>query len=57
MATADLPTHQLQAVAFHLMSRCAEQTEAFNDCVKNSPKPSSACVEEYKALSACSKAL
>lgn len=52
----ELPTHQLQAIAFHMYSKCGEQTEAFQECMKNSTKPT-VCVAEYKALSACAKEL
>lgn len=54
---AELPVHQMQAIAFHMMSKCADETEAFQECVKTATKPSQQCTEQYKALSACAKAL
>jgi hypothetical protein len=53
----ELPHNQLQAIAFHLYSKCSDQTEAFQECVKTSAKPSQECTEQYKAISACAKEL
>lgn len=53
----ELPTHQLQAIAFHLYSKCNEQTDAFQECIKSATKPSQQCQAEYKALSSCAKEL
>lgn len=54
---ADVPHSELQAIAFHLYNKCSAETDAFNDCVKSSAKPSQECKEQYSALSACAKAL
>lgn len=48
---------ELQAVAFHMYSKCAEQTAAFEQCYTTSDKPSTKCAEEYKATAECAKAL
>jgi hypothetical protein len=53
----ELPTHQLQAIAFHLYSKCSEQTDAFQECIKSATKPSQQCKAEYQALSSCAKEL
>lgn len=53
----ELPHHQLQAIAFHMYNKCSEQTEAFQECMKTSAKPSQQCTEQYQALSACAKEL
>eukprot|EP00878_Enallax_costatus_P001677 GHUV01001831.1.p1 GENE.GHUV01001831.1~~GHUV01001831.1.p1 ORF type:complete len:102 (+),score=12.90 GHUV01001831.1:185-490(+) len=48
---------QLQAVAFHMFSKCGEQTQAFEQCYSSSAKPTSECAEEYKATVACAQNL
>lgn len=53
----ELPTHQMQAIAFHLYTKCSEQTDAFQECIKSANKPSQQCAAEYKALSSCAKEL
>jgi hypothetical protein len=53
----ELATHEKQAIAFHLMQKCEEQTQAFQDCMKTSAKPSQQCKEEYVALQSCAKNL
>ncbi|KAF8059152.1 NADH dehydrogenase [ubiquinone] 1 alpha subcomplex subunit 8-B [Scenedesmus sp. PABB004] len=46
----------LQAVAFHMLSKCAEQTAAFEECYANNASASK-CAEEFKAVAACAKDL
>lgn len=53
----ELPHHQLQAIAFHMYSRCSAETDAFQECMKTATKPSQQCTEQYQALSACTKSL
>lgn len=53
---ADLKTNDLQAIAFHLFTRCKEQRSAFDECMESADK-SSKCKEQYKALSDCAATL
>lgn len=53
----NLKTSSLQAVAFHMFTKCADQSEAFQSCYSSSDKPGSKCAEEYKALTACATAV
>ncbi len=53
----ELPIHEKQAIAFHLMQKCADETEAFQNCMKTSAKPSQQCKAEYTALQTCAKKL
>jgi hypothetical protein len=57
MAAELPPHHELQAVAFHMYHKCADQSEAFNSCVKSSNRPSKECQEQYAALASCTKEL
>lgn len=53
---ADLKTHDLQALAFHMFTRCKEQRAAFDECMDSADK-SSKCSEQYKALTSCTASL
>jgi len=60
LATPDLTfvgISACQAVAFHLFTKCRDQSDAFQSCYTSSDKPSSKCAEEYKALTACASAV
>jgi len=46
----------LQAVAFHLFTRCKDERVAFDECMDSAAK-SSQCAEQEKALAACAKSL
>lgn len=48
-----IKTTSLQAVAFHMFTKCGDQSETFQQCYQNSSKPASQCAEEYKALREC----
>lgn len=53
---ADLKTHDLQALAFHMFTQCKAERAAFDECMDGADK-SAACAEQYKALSSCATAL
>lgn len=53
---ADLKTHDLQALAFHMFTQCKAERAAFDECMDSADK-SSKCAEQYKALSACATTL
>ncbi|KAI8466499.1 MAG: hypothetical protein J3K34DRAFT_433601 [Monoraphidium minutum] len=55
-AMADLKTTDLQAIAFHLFTRCKTERAAFDECMDTENK-SSKCSEQYKALNACASSL
>lgn len=56
MSEALPSTPDLQAVAFHLFSRCADQRVAFDECMDKAAK-SKECEAEFKDLTACAKGL
>lgn len=47
----------VQAVAFHMFTKCKDESETFQMCYASSSKPAGQCAEEYKALSTCAGAL
>lgn len=53
---AELKTHDLQALAFHMFTRCQAERAAFDECMDSADK-SSKCAEQYKALSGCATTL
>lgn len=53
---AQLPTNELQAVAFHMFTRCQEQRKDFDECMDSADK-SSKCQDQFKALTACAQTL
>jgi hypothetical protein len=56
MSEALPSTPDLQAVAFHLFSRCSDQRTAFDECMDKASK-SKECESEFKDLTACAKGL
>jgi hypothetical protein len=54
--SAEFKIPELQAVAYHMFTRCKEERVAFDDCMDQASK-SSQCAEQQKALSACAKNL
>eukprot|EP00879_Flechtneria_rotunda_P001043 GHRR01001180.1.p1 GENE.GHRR01001180.1~~GHRR01001180.1.p1 ORF type:complete len:102 (+),score=22.90 GHRR01001180.1:75-380(+) len=48
---------ELQAIAFHMYTKCQDQTKAFEACYSSADKPASQCEEEYAAVTACAKNL
>ena len=57
MATVEgIKSAHMAAVAFHLFTRCAEQTSAFEECVASNSN-TSACTEQMKAVAECASAL
>jgi hypothetical protein len=51
-----LKTNDLQALAFHLFTRCKAERAAFDECMESADK-SSKCTEQYKTLTACATTL
>lgn len=51
---AEIKTNDLQAIAFHLFTRCKSERAAFDECMDTESK-SSKCSEQYKALNDCAK--
>jgi hypothetical protein len=49
-------TSDLQALAYHLFTRCKDERAAFDECMDSESK-SSKCAEQYKALNSCANAL
>lgn len=53
---ADIKTNDLQALAFHMFTRCKEERAVFDACMDGADN-SSKCSEQYKALTSCAKTL
>ena len=53
---ADMKANDLQALAFHLFTRCKDQRAAFDECMESSDK-SSKCQEQFKSLTECAQTL
>lgn len=51
-----VPLPDLQAVAYHMFTRCSEQRVAFDECMASKTK-NSECNEQYKAMMDCAKTL
>ena len=51
-----IKTNDLQALAFHMFTRCKAERAAFDECLESADK-SSKCAEQYKALTACATTL
>jgi hypothetical protein len=53
---AELKTNDLQALAFHMFTRCKSQRAAFDECMETADK-NSKCQEQYSALLSCAQGL
>lgn len=49
-------TYELQALAYHMFTRCSTERTTFDACMDKAAK-SSECKEEYTALASCAKNL
>jgi len=56
MAASDFKIPELQAIAYHMFTKCKDERVAFDDCMDQASK-SSQCAEQQKALSSCAKNL
>ncbi len=50
-----IPLQELQAVSYHLFTKCAEKRAAFDECFQSAGK--GGCTSEYTALMSCTKDL
>jgi hypothetical protein len=53
---ADIKTNDLQALAFHMFTRCKAARAEFDACMETADK-NSKCAEQYGALLKCAQGL
>jgi hypothetical protein len=54
--STEMRTPELQAIAYHLFSACADARSAFDACMAGAQK-NAECAEQYKGLMACAQGL
>jgi hypothetical protein len=54
--STELRTPDLQAIAYHMFTACADKRSAFDACMSGAQK-NSECASQYADLMACAKTL